>query len=119
MGTLKAMPKAARRTVPVDLRDDFGGALREAGFESSVRSVFLIEGLLVYLPDETAVLRILRHVAGLAAPGSSVALDLAGLSLLQSPWLQPMLERLTARGAPWTYGFFRVSSGSINPRFSW
>jgi methyltransferase (TIGR00027 family) len=47
---LSAVPKAARVPVPVDLRDDWVGALTGAGFDAAAPSVWLAEGLLFYLP---------------------------------------------------------------------
>jgi methyltransferase (TIGR00027 family) len=100
----KATPKAMRRVVPVDLRDDFARALRRAGFDAAAPAAFLIEGLLVYLPDEPAALRILREVAALSAPGSGVALDIAGQTFLESPWLKAMVDKAAAAGVAWTFG---------------
>jgi O-methyltransferase involved in polyketide biosynthesis len=82
LASLGATPRATRLTVAIDLRDDFARAL----------------------PDETAVLRLLREVAGLAASGSLIALDIAGTGLLGLPMLKPVLDRLTACGAPWCFG---------------
>jgi methyltransferase (TIGR00027 family) len=101
---LAAAPKAMRRTVAIDLRDDFAAALRAAGFAPKDKTAFLVEGLLVYLPDEAAALRILREVAGMAAPGSFLALDLSGLSFLQSPFLKAMCDLLATQKAPWQFG---------------
>lgn len=104
LSSLGATPKATRRTVAIDLRDDFAPALLEAGFAPTEPAVFLVEGLLVYLEDEAAVLRVLRGVAGLAASGSLIALDIAGVGLLSMPMLQPIFDRLAACGAPWSFG---------------
>ncbi|MFB4196578.1 class I SAM-dependent methyltransferase [Streptomyces carpaticus] len=47
---LAATPKAKRVPVTVDLRDDWAGALTTAGYDPSLPSVWLAEGLLFYLP---------------------------------------------------------------------
>jgi methyltransferase (TIGR00027 family) len=47
---LGAGPTAQRRTVSIDLRDDWPTALQEAGFDSSLPTAWSAEGLLIYLP---------------------------------------------------------------------
>lgn len=69
-----AAPKAARRTVPVDLRDDWPAALSAAGFDRSQPTAWLAEGLLPYLPAE-AQDRLFEMLTELSAPGSQVAVE--------------------------------------------
>ncbi len=69
-----AAPTAERRTVQVDLRDDWAAALTAAGFDSSQPTAWLAEGLLPYLPAE-AQDRLFEIVTGLSAPGSRVAVE--------------------------------------------
>jgi methyltransferase (TIGR00027 family) len=71
---LGAEPTAERRTVAVDLRDDWAAALRAAGFDPQLPSVWSAEGLLVYLPD-SAQDALFDHVTALSAPGSVLAFD--------------------------------------------
>lgn len=52
LSKLGAEPTAERRTVPVDLRDDWPTALRDAGFDPDAASAWSAEGLVVYLPPE-------------------------------------------------------------------
>jgi methyltransferase (TIGR00027 family) len=47
---LGAAPTAQRKTVAVDLRDDWPSALRAAGFDSTQPTAWIAEGLLPYLP---------------------------------------------------------------------
>ncbi|WP_064744268.1 SAM-dependent methyltransferase [Actinomadura oligospora] len=61
-----------RRTVGVDLRDDWAAALLDAGFDPSRPSAWLLEGLLPYLPAAAEV-SLLDRVLDLSAPGSSMA----------------------------------------------
>lgn len=49
---LGAQPTAERRTVAVDLRDDWPAALQAAGFDPQAPSAWSAEGLVVYLPPE-------------------------------------------------------------------
>lgn len=66
---LGAAPKADRRTVAVDLRDDWPAALQAAGFDATQPSAWIAEGLYGYLPPE-AQDRLLDAVTALSAPGS-------------------------------------------------
>jgi methyltransferase (TIGR00027 family) len=50
LSKLGAEPTAERRTVAVDLRDDWPAALRGAGFDTHAPAAWSAEGLLVYLP---------------------------------------------------------------------
>src|SRR4051812_9440004 len=49
-----ATPRCDRTTVASDLREDWTIALREAGFDSSDRTGWVIEGVIPYLPDDAA-----------------------------------------------------------------
>jgi methyltransferase (TIGR00027 family) len=69
-----AAPTAERRTVQVDLRDDWAAALTAAGFDSGQPTAWLAEGLLPYLPAE-AQDRLFEILTGLSAPGSRVAVE--------------------------------------------
>jgi methyltransferase (TIGR00027 family) len=57
-------------------RDDVGGVLAAAGHQASQPSLFLAEGLLVYL-DQPTCLRLLIAVRARAASGSTLAASLA------------------------------------------
>jgi methyltransferase (TIGR00027 family) len=70
-------PTAARRAVPMDLRFDWPSALREAGFDASMPTAWLAEGLLMYLPA-TAQDRLFEQITELSAPGSRVAAETVG-----------------------------------------
>ena len=67
-------PQARRVEVAVDLRDDWGSALRQAGFDPSAPAAFIAEGLLIYLPA-TAQGDLFRGIDALAAPGSHVGIE--------------------------------------------
>src|ERR1700728_168608 len=74
MARLGAEPTAQRRTVSVDLRDDWPAALRDSGFDDTKPSAWSAEGLLMYLPPE-AQDRLFDHIAVLSAPGSQLATE--------------------------------------------
>jgi methyltransferase (TIGR00027 family) len=69
-----ATPKAERREVAVDLRDDWPQALRDSGFRSEEPSAWIAEGLLIYLPA-TAQEQLFTGVDSLAASGSHVGIE--------------------------------------------
>lgn len=71
---LGAEPTAERRTVAVDLRDDWATALQAAGFDPKVPSVWSAEGLLVYLPDD-AQDALFDNITALSVPGSQLAFE--------------------------------------------
>jgi methyltransferase (TIGR00027 family) len=100
----KAAPKARRVVLASDLREDWRGRLREAGFDPSRPSAFLVEGLIVYLPDEAAALGVLVGVAEVAAIGSVLGTDISSRTFIESPWTQAYREALIAKGVAWTFG---------------
>jgi methyltransferase (TIGR00027 family) len=67
---------ATRREVAIDLRHDWPKALREAGFDASVPTAWLAEGLLMYLPAE-AQDRLFAQITELSAAGSRIAAETA------------------------------------------
>ena len=98
MAELGAEPTATRRTVGVDLREDWPAALRAAGFDSSAPTAWLAEGLLIYLPPE-AQDRLLDTITGLSAPGSAVATEyVPGLSDFDGARAREMSAQLRERG---------------------
>lgn len=65
------------RFVPVDLgHDSIADALATAGHNAAAATHFICEGLMPYLP-RAVLLRLLRTLADLAAPGSTLAVDFA------------------------------------------
>lgn len=89
-----AVPSATRRTVAVDLRDDWPAALTAAGFDRSQPTAWLAEGLLPYLPSD-AQDRLFEKFTALSAPGSRVAIEVFGANSSSNTnrW-QRMRERL-------------------------
>ena len=69
-----AEPTATRRTVPVDLRQDWPAALKAAGLDLTAPTAWLAEGLLIYLPPE-AQDRLFDNITDLSAPGSTIATE--------------------------------------------
>jgi methyltransferase (TIGR00027 family) len=71
---LGAEPTAHRRTIAIDLRDDWPAALREGGFDVTAPTAWSAEGLLPYLPPE-AQDRLFDNITALSAPGSRLATE--------------------------------------------
>jgi methyltransferase (TIGR00027 family) len=69
-----ARPRAERREIAVDLRDDWPQALRDSGFDPAKPSAWIAEGLLIYLPA-SAQEQLFTGVDSLAGPGSHVAVE--------------------------------------------
>ena len=68
MSALGAAPTADRRTVSIDLREDWPAALRRSGFDVTQPTAWSAEGLLMYLPPE-AQDRLFDNITELVAPG--------------------------------------------------
>ncbi|WAC91386.1 class I SAM-dependent methyltransferase [Mycobacterium sp. Aquia_213] len=87
-------PTASRRTVAVDLRDDWPAALTAAGFDRTQPTAWLAEGLLPYLPSD-AQDRLFEMFTSLSVPGSQVAIEVFGVNASSNTnrW-QRMRDRL-------------------------
>lgn len=101
---LEISPGVGPVLVPADFRaDDIARLLATAGHDDTSRTLFLCEGLLVYL-DGATILRLLRALRERAAPGSILAASLAihprGLS---SAYVLDVANsrRKTADAEPW------------------
>ncbi|CAM3250581.1 SAM-dependent methyltransferase [Mycobacterium intermedium] len=70
----RVQPRAERREIAVDLRDDWPRALRDSGFDPAQPSAWIAEGLLIYLPA-AAQEQLFRGIDGLASRGSHVAVE--------------------------------------------
>ena len=71
LADLGAAPAADRRTVAVDLRDDWIGALRDNGFDLDRPTAWIAEGLLGYLPPD-AQDRLFDNITALSSAGSRI-----------------------------------------------
>jgi methyltransferase (TIGR00027 family) len=69
-----AEPTATRRTVPIDLRQNWPAALKAAGLDAAAPTAWLAEGLLIYLPPE-AQDRLFDNITALSVPGSTIATE--------------------------------------------
>lgn len=91
-------PAAERRTVAVDLRDDWPAALRAAGFDPNQPTAWIAEGLLIYLPPD-AQDRLLEHITALSAAGSRLATEHMDAKALTGDWAKQMAARARRHGS--------------------
>lgn len=98
-----ARQRCERRTVPVDLSDDWAGRLVEAGYDRNRPTVWFAEGLLFYLPDSLAR-AVVEGIAALSAPGTRLAADLIGTGVFRLAYMRQFLRRLDEAGSPWRFG---------------
>ncbi len=96
MSTLSAAPAADRRTVGIDLRDDWPAALRRSGFDDTQPTAWSAEGLLMYLPPD-AQDRLFDNITALSAPGSRIATEYHG----EDPGGPTMSERAAQFNQRW------------------
>jgi methyltransferase (TIGR00027 family) len=92
LAELGVEPTAQRRTVAIDLRDDWPKALLDSGFDPKQPTAWIAEGLLVYLPPE-AQDRLLDAITELSAPGSRVATEHMDMASIPADWAQRLTER--------------------------
>jgi methyltransferase (TIGR00027 family) len=93
LADLGAEPTAQRRTVAIDLREDWPTALRDAGFDPGVPTAWSAEGLLIYLPPE-AQDRLFDEITALSAPGSKLATEHMDMSTLPADWADKFTQRI-------------------------
>ncbi len=95
---LGAKPTADRRTVAIDLRNDWPKALRDNGFDPTQPTAWIAEGLLIYLPSEAQDL-LFDRINELSAPGSRVATEhIPDVSMFSDERSQQISERLKQYG---------------------
>lgn len=109
-------PRCRRVPVGVDLADDWSDAIRSAGLNPRKPTVWLMEGLLQYLPEQ-AVHGLFERVDTLSPPGSVLLYEVVGQSLLESPIMADLLKSMAAKGAPWLFG--TDEPGGLAERLGW
>jgi methyltransferase (TIGR00027 family) len=98
LADLDAKLPAERRTVAIDLRDDWPAALVDAGLDPAKPTAWSAEGLLVYLPPE-AQDRLFDNVAALSAPGSRIACEHMDFRNIPADWAEKLTERARRIGS--------------------
>lgn len=95
-----AQPACERHTGEVDLTGPWADILINAGFDSQQPSVWLLEGFLHYLPNES-IDHIFNDINRLAAPGSWVGFDIINSAMYTSEWTREWVQTLAESGVPW------------------
>ncbi len=89
-----------RKIVKIDLRDDWMGALKDAGFDAGQSSVWLLEGLLPYLSSD-AVERLFDRITALSAAQSWMSFDEVNEAWLTSELVRPVVNLIERVGIFW------------------
>ncbi|MDA4109248.1 class I SAM-dependent methyltransferase [Mycolicibacterium holsaticum] len=99
LAELGAQPAADRRTVAIDLREDWPEALRDNGFDPSAPTAWIAEGLLIYLPPEAQDL-LFDRITALSAPGSRVATEhIPDITMFSDERSQRISDRMKKYGS--------------------
>ncbi len=107
---LGARTTADRRPVAIDLRNDWPAALQAAGFDPALRSAWIAEGLLGYLPPD-AQDRLLDQITLLSAPGSRLATEgLPDINHIKEEELRRRMQRHSDR---WSRHGFRLDMADL------
>jgi len=92
-------PAVDHRTVGIDLRDDWPQALLDDGFNPSIPTAWIAEGLLTYLPPH-AQDALFDNITELSSPGSRLATEhVPDPTVFSGERAQPMYEQMKAMGS--------------------
>ncbi|MFE1950010.1 SAM-dependent methyltransferase [Streptomyces sp. NPDC059524] len=101
----RAVARCERITVAADLREDWPRALAAAGHDAAAPTVWIAEGLLIYLPED-AVELLLARIGAQSAAGSRMGLTLGS---------RGAIERFGADAAPGSAASLWVSEMPEDP----
>lgn len=96
-----AVPKARYVAVPVDLRQDWPKALRDAGFDATQPTAWSVEGLLPYLPAEAQDL-LFERITELSARDSRIGVESFSAGFFSEDHLarrRELIEKMRAEAA--------------------
>jgi methyltransferase (TIGR00027 family) len=96
-------PRCERVLVPVNLGEDWPNALTTSGFDPARPTIWFMEGVSFYLPQDLAQ-RVVKDIASLSAPGSRLALDIIGTGIFRFRYMKQFLQRLADADSPWVFG---------------
>lgn len=97
------LPHCIRHSVGIDLREEWQSKLVQTGMNTTERTLWLVEGLLIYL-EEAAVWALFEKINSLSVPNSILLFDVLGRSLLDAPFMVRQLSFVEKLGAPWHFG---------------
>ena len=96
-------PQCTRLELAVDLTGDWQGKLLQAGFNRSEPTLWMVEGLIMYL-KEPQVEALFEKISKMASPGDIMLFDILSRTLLESPFMKSQLQFLESMGASWYFG---------------
>lgn len=99
----QAQPHCERKAIAVDLRENWQQKLVQAGFQQGERTLWLVEGLLMYL-EESQVVTLINRINSLASSRDIMLCDILSQTLLESPYMKKQLDFLENIGAGWKFG---------------
>lgn len=99
----KVKPNCHRLAIEVDLREEWQSKLIEAGFNPTERTLWSVEGLLMYL-NEAQVITLFERINTLASTNDIMLFDIFTRNLLEAPHMQKQINFLASFGAPWHFG---------------
>ncbi|WP_413288058.1 class I SAM-dependent methyltransferase [Bdellovibrio sp. HCB337] len=99
----KAQLHCQLHRIPVDLATDWVPHLLQAGFKKEVPTLWLVEGLLMYL-EESQVMSVFQKINSLASTKDYMLFDILTQTLLDAPYMVNQLQFLKSIGAPWKFG---------------
>jgi len=104
LSAVQAKARCGRIPVAADLSTgEWANDLLRHGFRTGVPSVWIAEGLFMYLPS-SAVSQILCNVAALAPAGSQFGAEVFSEDFLHDDRNRTYLKEAAARGTPWLFG---------------
>jgi methyltransferase (TIGR00027 family) len=103
LAELAAAHRCDRHGIGTDLTGPWYESLRAAGWDPSAPTLWIVEGLLFYLPEDDAR-TLLTTLAAWSAPGSVLAGDVISHQSMISEFTQDGLRRLREDGCPWLWG---------------
>lgn len=103
MKLTKVPLQCERHALIVDLREEWQGKLQQAGWKRSEPTLWLIEGLLMYL-EESQVRILFDRMNSLASVNDVMLFDILSRTLLEAPYMKKQLQFLENMGAPWRFG---------------
>ncbi len=103
MKLTKAPLRCERHALAVDLREEWQGKLQGAGWKRSEPTLWMVEGLLMYL-EESQVVTLFERINYLASVKDVMLFDILSRTLLEAPYMKRQLQFLEKMGAPWSFG---------------
>ena len=95
-----AKPNCLRQAIGADLNEPWQEFLLSAGFNRQLPSLWLLEGFLFYLPNES-IIHLIDQVNQLSMVGSWLGFDIINSVMLTHPLTCSWVEMQAASGAPW------------------